>query len=890
MPDWKKIVNERLAVRPELAEEFAQHLEDRYRVLLSGGASEDQAYRGALAELSDLRLMKPVLEKTKSRPWDGFWRDVLYAGRGTRKSPIFAVFVVLTLGLGIGANTTVFTLFNTLILNPLPVKDSSSLTAVAMVEAKTTAKARTPLPLSYLNLKDYQDQNGVFTSFAGYTSARPMTLRTGESSERVFCELVTANYFDTLGLKPARGRFFLPEEDNIAATHAVAVMNYATWQVRYGAAEDIVGQTFVINNVPLTIIGVAPPAFIGLNAIFGPNLWVPAAMSERIFPTELHEALSSRRKGIFAGVGRLKPGISRPQAQANLATVAASLARAYPDVNDSYSVLARPIFDVLFSSSSGTTPPVMFAGLLLLAVVGAVLLIACSNVANLLLARAAARQHEIAIRMAMGASRWRLIRQFLTESLFLGLLSGFAGLAIGSAGVTLLWTALPNGTTFIAPKLDPVVFVFTFVVSLVTGFAFGGIPALRASRVGVATALKEEARTAGRSRRRITVGNTLLAGQVAFSFVLLMMAGLFLRSIQHAYAMDPGFQTEHLAVFMTNPGQAGYSHTRTQAFYKEVRDRVSGLPGVESVTWASNLLLWSRVSSGFKVEGWEQRSQADTITAVVNTVDRDYFETAGVALERGRAFTQVDRDSTAPVAIVNAKMANDLWPGQDPIGKRIQLPPEKTMRQIVGIARNANYTTLAESPQSCLYIPMEQHFVDGMNLYVRTKGRPESLITAVQREMRAAGPELLLNDMRTGRQFIDNGLFQAKIGVVLSSLFGLLALGLASIGLYGVMAYSVTQRTRELGVRMALGAARSTVIKLILGQGMVLVLSGVGLGLLASLASGRLLARVLFGVGATDPVSVGAAAGVLIVVALIACYLPARSASKLDPLVALREG
>jgi predicted permease len=885
MPDWKKIVAGRIDGPSELSDEIAQHLEDRYRFLLSGGATEAEAYRGALAELADPRPMRPVLEKSRPRPLDGLWRDILYAGRGTRKSPIFAVFVVLTLGLGIGANTTVFTLFNTLVLNPLPVRDSSGLAAVAMTEAKTTSKANIPLPLSYLNLQDYQQQNGVFTSLAGYTSPRPMTLRTGETSERVFCELVTSNYFETLGLQPARGRFLLPDD------REAAVMNYATWQVRYGGAEDILGRVFVVNNVPLTIVGVAPPAFIGLNAIFGPNLWVPASIAERIFPTELHDALSSRRKALFAGVGRLKPGMTRSQAQANLTAVAASLARAYPDVDDGYTAMTRPISDVLFSSASSGSAPVVFGGVLLLAVVGVVLLIACSNVANLLLARAAARQHEIAIRLAMGASRRRLIRQFLTESLFLGLLSGAAGLAIGLAGVRVLWSALPSGgTTFIAPKLDPVVFVFTLAVSLFTGFAFGGIPALRASKAGVAEALKEESRTAGRGRRRVTLANALLVAQVAFSFVLLTMGGLFLRSIEHAYSMDPGFQTEHLAVFLTNPGQAGYDRTRTKAFYKETRDRVSALPGVESVSWASNLLLWARLSSGLRVEGREQRSKSDTITSVINTVDRGYFETAGVALERGRAFTEIDRDTSTPVAIVNAKMAHDLWLDQDAIGRRIQLPGEDFLREIVGIARTANYTTLAEPPQMCIYIPLEQSFVDGMNLFVRTKGRPEPLMMAVQREMHAAGPELLLNDMRTGRQFIDNGLFQAKIGVMLSSVFGLLALALASIGLYGVMAYSVTQRTRELGVRMALGAGRTNVVRLILGQGMTLVLSGVALGLIATLAAGRMLDRVLYGVGAADPLSVAGAAAVLIVVALLACYLPARSASTLDPLAALREG
>ena len=899
MPDWKQIVYERLAslrISPmqerDLTEEIAQHLDDRYRELLSGGMNEPDARRQAASELENLQPIRAILRRTTEpvpagQPRADFiqdlGKDLRYAARTMRSNPLFVVFVVLTLGLGIGANTTVFTLINTLLLNPLPVQDSSSLAAVSMSQSNTV------LPISNPNFRDYQTQNQVFSALAGYSSPRPLTLQTRGSSERIFAELVTGNYFSTLGIQPVAGRFFSPDEDTNPGTHPVAVMNYATWQRRFGAARDIAGTTLRVNNVLFTVIGVAPPNFIGINAIFGPDLWIPSAMAEQLLPNELRGALDDRAKVLFQGVGRLKPGVSRVQAQANLATIAAALARQYPEVNQGRTASLRSITDAVFQSGMSGSSPIIFGSVVLLVVVGLVLLIACSNVANLLLARSASRRQEIAVRVAMGASRGRLVRQLLTESVALALLSGMAGLLIGYEGVERLWSFLPPGANFITPKLDFKVFAFTLMVSLMTGLAFGIIPALRASRVDLGESLKEEARTLGRSRNRITFANVLLGGQVAFSFVLLATAGLFLRSIGHAYQIDPGFQTEHLIVLMTNPGQAGYTKFRTKGFYKGVRERVASLPGVDSVSWSSNLPLWARVVNGLSIEGREQRSRTDTIAAVLNVVDLQYFETAGVGIDQGRGFTPADREDSIPVAIVNEKLADDSWPGQSAIGKRIQLPNEKTMRQVVGVARTANYSTLAEPPQGCVYVPLEQAYADTMTLWVRTRGDPGPLMNSVRREVAAAGPEVLADGIRTGRRIVNDGLFQARVGVTLLSVFGLLALALASVGLYGIMAYSVSQRRREIGLRMALGAARSNVLTLILRQALVVVAAGVSIGFAGALLAGRLLSGMLFGVRAADPVSLGVAATALIAVALVACLVPARRASRLDPLGALRE-
>ena len=905
MPDWKALVRERLAplgMKPaaesDLADELAQHLDDRYRELRAAGASEENALREAISELDETypldagerapkRDAVPAGDARSGNIFDDLARDLRYALRTMRRSPLFVFFVVVTLALGIGANTTVFTVINMFILNPLPVRDPSRLVAVAASDVKKTANASATFPISFQDLKDYRAGNQVFQSLAGFTSVRVLTLDESSGSERVFGELVTGNYFDTLGITPARGRFFLPGEDSQPGAHPVAVLSYGTWQAHFGAREDIVGSTVRLNRVAFTVVGVGPRNFIGVNAIFGPDFWIPAAMGEALLPNELQNVLTDRDKAVFTGVGRYKTGVTFAQAQADLTTLASALARAYPTSHEGRTITVLPIRDIAFGSTPAT--PVLFASVVLMMVVGIVLLIACSNVANLLMARAASRRQEIAVRLAMGASRRRLVRQLLTESVLLGLFSGALGMLMGDAGLHLLFGQLPSAANFATPKMDGTVFAFALAISLATGFLFGLMPAFRASRANVADALKEDTRTSGRSREKITLANILVAGQVAFSFLLLVTAALFLRSIGRAYQMDPGFQTAHLATFMTNPGQAGYTKSQTIRFYDAARERVAALPGVASVAWSSNLPLWNRATSGIEVEGRRQRSRSDVVRAIVTTVGQDYFETAGVALEDGRDFTPLDEEHTTPVAIVNQKMANDFWPG-GALGKRIQLPGETEMRKIVGVARNANYTNWGEAPQLCVYIPLKQHYSDAMTLFVRSKGDPHQMLTPVDHAVREAGPRILVSFARTGSDIVNGGLFQAKMGVGLLATFGLLALGLASIGLYGIIAYSVNQRRREIGVRMALGASPSSVRRMVLRDGMTLVGIGVAIGFAAAMLTGRLLSRLLYGVSPGDPVSIGAAVLTLSAVALLACWLPAQWATRVDPLTALREG
>jgi predicted permease len=906
MPDWRPLVRRKLAAlrlqgaaENALVDEIAQHLEDTYREVRGGGSTHEDAWNAALEELEQPEALSGSIPRNQRMPkhdnvpagdpgprnWmSGIGRDIRYGVRSMRRSPLFVFFSVMTLALGIGANTTMFTVINTLLLKPLPVPDSSGLVAVTAVEGDALSRSSAPLPLSYPEFRDYQQRQKTLSSLAAYSFNQMLTIQQGGGADRIFSEFVTHNYFATLGLSPVLGRFFRPDEEEGAGDHPVAVLNYGTWQTKFGGRADIVGSTIRLNGLPVTIVGVAPKRFIGVNAIFGPEIWLPASMTEPLMPNTMGRALSDRSKALFKAVGRLAPGIARSRVQSDLSAIASSLAGEFPQTNRGRAAELRPLRDVLFPNGASMA----MAGAILAGVVGVVLLIACSNVANLMLARSASRRQEMAVRMAMGASRPRLVRQLLTESVLLATLGGALGLGFSVGGIQFLFGRLPAAATFATPRMDADVAVFALLVSLVTGLLFGIMPALKISRAHVAETLKEESRTAGRSRGRVRVADALVIGQVAFSFLLLVIAALFLRSIGRAYQLDPGFQTAHLATFMTNPGQSGYSRARTTAFYKTVRDRVATLPGVAAVSWSSNLPLWASPRGGVEIEGRVRRSATDTLRAIVTVIDVDYFTAAGVTVLRGREFTAEDRDNTEPVAIVNEKVERDYWPG-GAIGRRIQLPGEEKARRIVAVAKVANYSLWGEAPQLCVYVPLSQSYSDAMTLFVRTVRDPREVLAPVAREFRAAAPEVVVTAARTGAELVDGGLFQAKVAVALLVIFGVLALGLASIGLYGILAYSVTQRRREIGLRMALGASRSTVLSLVLKQGMRLVAGGLLVGSLAAMGVGRMLSGMLFGVGATDPVSLSGAAAVLLTIALFACGVPALLASRVDPIRALRE-
>src|SRR6266581_689540 len=909
MLEWKVEIRKRLAgsnLKPEreaeILDEVSDHLQDRYDELRVQGATHEEAFRDVICELDWTDLvseLQPCEEipphdlVTEGAPASGrlisdFLMDLRYAARTLRKSPGFTAVVVLTLALGIGANTAVFTVINTLLLNPLPVEKISTLAALNTTQTKKTAQSGDLQDLSFQNLKDLRERTHAFSSLAGHSSPMAVTLIDKAEPHRIFMELVTANYFQTLGIHPYLGRFFLPDEDAKPGAAAVTVLGYSAWQSRFGGASDIVGRTIKLNGTPFTVVGIGPKDFKGLYAVFGPDLWVPSMMAGQVLPSSLQQALTDRATPLFTGIGRLGAAVNLPQAQAEMKIDAATLNDEHPDVNQGQSIMVRPLTIAAYGPER---QGLMFGAAFLMAIVGLVLLIACSNVANLLLARAAVRRQEIAVRIALGAGRSRLIRQLLTESVLLGLLGGVFGLLLGYGGCQFLWSFRPAefAQNLADLRINASVFGFAFAVSAVTGLLFGIVPALRTSRTSVSEVLKEETRAVGRSRNRISLANTLLAEQVAISLVLLVVAALVLRSIQREYTIDPGFETNHLALFMLYPGQAGYDQTRTEQFYKQSRDRIGGIPGISSLSWASNLPLWGRKETGMVIEGQEQRKKSEATSAVVNTIDLNYFSTLGIPFVEGRDFTQDDRDLSTPIAIINDTMAAKYWPNHDELGKRLQLPSRKDFLQIVGVVKTANYQTLGEAPQSCVYIPLRQNYSDAMILYVRTERDPSATLAAVQSEIRTFDPGLPVDDIRTGTKVIDQALWGAKIGVGLLGVFGLLALSLASVGLYGIMAYSVSQRRREIGVRMALGASEGSVSLLVLRQGMTVVLSGVALGEGLAVLVGRALSRFLYGVAGSDFLSLGAASLLLLVVAFLACYLPARSASRVDPLVALHE-
>jgi len=880
MPDWKREINRWLAYQRIKPARETEELEGS-ELLAAALPRSERSYNQNVA---------PPAATPSGNLFADLLRDVKYGLRSMARAPAFSFFAILALALGIGASTTVFTVVNTLLLHPLPARDPSRLVCPYTTDAKNQKQSGSLLPISYLNLKDYQAGNEVFSGLGGFSPPMPMTLTEGVEQERFFGQLVTQGYFETLGLTPAKGRFFLPNEVSTPGAAPVAVLSYGAWKVRFNSA-DIIGRTLDINGIPFTVIGVAPQGFLGISAVFGPDVWLPATMAHRVLPPEVQNVLLDRGKPFFQAIARLKPGANRSQAEASLQTLAAQLRREYPDANEGHTVSVQPVTAALFSTTGGERGVTVVSTVLLI-IVGLVLLIACSNVANLLMARAVSRRQEIAVRLAIGASRRRLVRQLLTESVLLGVFGGIAGLGVGYEGCRFLWSFRPPevARNLVDPRLDGTVFLFAFLLGLATSFIFGIVPSLRASKTGVVENLKEETHVAGPSGRSARFQKTLLAGQVALSLVSLIAASLFLRAVQRAYDIDAGFDERHLAVFMMNPEQVGYDASRLKDFHRDVRDRVARIPGIQAVTWASNMPFWAIASRSVFIEGQEQQRKSETLITVTNTIDAEYFKTMRIPLFQGRAFTDGDRDGSLPVVIINEDLARRYWPNGNAIGNHIRVSADTVTREIVGVVKTSNYTTLGEAPQPCVYLPLRQSSAGSSNLYVRSGGDPLLVLEAVQREIKEVDSKVEVTDVRTGAKLMNQVLWNARIVLGMLGIFGLLALALSSVGLYGILAYSVSGRQREIGVRMALGASRSDVLQLVLRQGMMLVTIGVGVGLAISLLVGRVFSRMLFGLSSADPLSLVGASAVLLLVAALACYLPALTASRMDPMSALREG
>ncbi len=818
------------------------------------------------------------------------WKDIRFGLRTFLRAPTFTAAAVLSLGLGIGLNSTIFTLVNTLFLNPLPVYQPSELVAVFTTDAKnSSAPFSSVLQVSYPNYKDYRDTNSVFTELAAYSFPNAVSVSTGGDPDQVFVEMVSGNYFHTLGVHPKLGRFFGPPEDQAPGQANVIVISYNLWQRRFGGSPDAVNKTISVNGTPFTVIGVAADGFRGVNSLFGPDAWSPMMTYQTILPLQFRSWMDERRALLFNLAGRLKPGATIDQARSNLASIAKTLEHDYPEPNQGRSTSLRPLSEATIFP--GVRDVLLLGGVLLMVIVGLVLLIACSNVANLLLARATSRRQEIAMRLALGASRPRLLRQLLTESIMLSVLGGLVGLLFAMWGKDLIWSARPPflGFSFIDPKLDTRVFLFTLGIALLTGMIFGLAPALAGSRADMVATLKDQTRGSGQRRRTFGIGNILIVGQVALSLVALVTAALFLQSSRAASQIDPGFDTTHTAIMNVNPGQAGYTGDRVLRFYRDVSARLGTVGGIRSASWSSNLPLFGGFSRSIFIEGRENDAQASGIITLTNIVDVNYLATMGIPLLRGRDFSEADRDGTMPVAVINDTMARKYWPNEEPIGKRFRFYTDRDFRQVVGIAKTAKYVTLGETPQPAVYIPLAQAMNDAMVLNVRAEGDPEAVLGTVQREIRQMDPKMPIQSPSSVRGVVDQSLFAVKLGAALLGVFGVLALTLACVGLYGVMAYSVGQRTREIGLRMALGAPQSHVLGIVMRQGMTLVGIGVIIGLAGAFWISGYMGALLFG-SSRDPVSFLMASGALLVVAALASFLPARRASRVDPLIALREG
>ena len=816
------------------------------------------------------------------------WQDVRYAMRTLAKSPSFTAAVIVSLALGIGANTTIFTLLNTLFLNPLPVERPAELVAVFTTANRNATQFGNLLPLSYPNLKDFRERTDALKDLAAYSPPLALAFMTADGPERVFAQLVTGNYFDVLGVRPIAGRFFTSDDDRTPGAHPIAVIGYGLWQRRFGGRFDAIGETIALNRHTITIVGVAPEGFKGVTSMFGPELWLPSMMSPQFQPRQSGSWLDERAAVVFSAFGRLRPGVTLTQADANLKTIASALEHEHPDQNAGRSVTVMPIAEAtIFPGMRGT---LMLAGGVLMAIVGLVLLIACSNVANLLLARASARRQEVAVRLALGATRTRLVRQLVTESLLLGAAGGALGFAFGIWGRDLLWAARPAvvANNFVELRIDTHVFAFALVLSIATGVLFGIIPAVRASRADLVGALKLEPPLV-RGGRRLTVANVLLVGQVAFSLVALVTAALFVRSLQRAHDVDLGYDTRPLAILSVNLAQGGYDEARGRQFARDVRDRIERVPGITAVSWSTNMPLWANQYRRVSIDGAAPSKQSDLPLALVTTVDVDYFKVLGFGVTQGRDFTSGDSETGMAVAIVNDRMAERYWPNQNPIGHTFRFDSDPTARHVIGIVKTIKYQTLGETPQPAVYLPFRQNYADGLVLYVRSSGEPARAIGTVQREVHAMDPHVPLENASSVDDLIDQSLWMMRIATGLLAVFGALAIALASVGLYGLMAYSVNQRRRELSVRMALGADRGAVLRLVVREGMTLVAIGIVVGVGLSLAISRALASLLLGIAATDGVSFATAAVLLTSVALFGTYLPARRASRFDPLVALRQ-
>jgi len=819
---------------------------------------------------------------------ESVWLDIRYAIRALHKSPWFAVLAIVTLAIGIAVNTAIFSVVNGLLLRPFPAPHPEQLVVLSLQQAGDPALQS----FSYPDYADLRDRASSSIELAAHRITLS-GLKADNWGDHCIVTRVTGNYFSMLGIQPALGRLILPSEGRTPAADPVVVLGYSYWQKKFSGGRDVIGKLVQISGHPMTIVGVAPKGFIGTYSMVNSDLYVPlsADISAKTEKT-IEDTWTHRDDRSLSVMGRRKPGTTLKDSQNALNVVVQGIAAEHPDTDKGIGVLVlperrgRPEPDA--SNTIGTIADVF----LLLAAL--VLLVACFNVTNVLLVRATARQREMAIRAALGAGRARLIRQYLTESLLLAALGAAAGLLL-STWATQYLSSIPLGTDLpiqlnFAP--DARVYSFALAAALLTGIIVGVFPALRAAGRDVRSALHEGGRGSSGGRRRQVARSSLVVAQVAGSLVLLIVAGLFLRSLAKAQTIYLGFDPSHVLDFSLDVQQIGYDEVQGRTFYRDLESRLRALPGVVSVAQAFSVPLGIMstfdpvIAEGHPVEAGKQPSSVQ-----YNMVTAGYFDTLRILLLRGRAFGDADSENASRVAIVNQTMARKFWPGEDALGKRFTFKSASgPFAQVVGIVQDGKYKALTEDPQPQFFIPADQAYVSLRTFHVRTSVPPESLASQVQAEVREMAPMLPVSEMQTMQQALQgfNGYLFYRLGAQLSATMGLLGLVLAVVGVYSVASYAASQRTHEIGIRMAIGATPGDILRLVLRQGVGVVTLGLVVGLLLAFSGTRLLADLFYGVAPSDPLTYVAVATLLLGVALLACWIPARRATRVSPLAALR--
>ena len=817
---------------------------------------------------------------------ESLFQDIRYGARMLTKNPGVSAVAVLTLALGIGANAAIFSGVSAFVLRPLPVPQADQLVRPVELEGDHGFRDE----FSYPDFADYRNQATSFEAMSA-EDMLPVALDGETQSDVIWGQLVSGTYFDVVRVKPIMGRTFLPEEDKTVNTSPVVVISHSLWQRRFAGDPNIVGKTIRFSNRDYEVIGVTPSWFAGSKFALSMDFWVPMAMGEELRRSP--GLLSDRDSHWMNVIGRLKPGVTMDQASQELMTIAARLNQLYPNERDARTqAKVETEMDARFGE---VTTVMKSAAAVAMAIVGLILLIACANVANLMLARAAARRKEIGIRLALGASRFRLIRQLLTESLLLSLLGGGCGLLLAFWVTDLMQGFVPVLQYNIVDDffaIDSGALVFTLIISLATGLIFGLAPAWHSSNPDVVPILKGDLAAGLRGKgRRLTLRPTLVVVQVALSFAVLVCGGLFIKSFRKAQTMDPGFGTKDALIVSIDPELVGYDAERSRNFYRQIIERAQSLPGVEAAASARLLPLGDSSNSNGPIlkEGETLARGSQGRNIMTNVISAGYFRAMQIPFVEGRDFDDRDQLKTQRVVIINQKMAETMWPGESAVGKRIFIGIDsRDPVEVVGVVKTGMYRNLAEDPKPYFYYPMTQRRPGNMMLVMRTNVDPRGLAGAIRKEVQALDRSVPASAMKTMTEHLTYALWAPNMAASFSLAFGVVAILLSAIGLYSVMAYVVSQRTREVGIRMALGANRADVMKMITVQGMRLAVIGVVIGLLLSLALARALSSLLIGVSGYDTTTFVIVSSLLVLVALIACYLPARRATKIDPLVALR--